>query len=431
MSDSENSSINSQSSIDKDINDLQIFIDLCGSCSVGSTPNGSDLSDLTPCFSKSNSPDTATSKRTPRPRTPGTPESHRSSVTLKSIRSSKSESSESSESSVKARYACIFMIDTMLRVFHEDDGFFVNDDYDEATFDENLIEFFVFKNEEGEEGELCLNFYFDPDDIYIERAFTSKCGHVTGTDLLNKMGMVFLLLRDRYPDLGVTMKIRLDEAELKFLEIKRSLSWLYLFKSGESWYNSKGYYEKYYEENKELMNEFIRQNVIDAYDEEERGLITSILGSISDQKTIRTLFIQICDTLKRLKREEGNADCCKYMKLLHITIDKFIEFLKTKPGNKFMCTKFYQLYYDPGEDIEAYLRPMIEQLPRGQEEEGQEEEGQKEEKGGRKTRKQRVNKRKNNRSIKRKGNKKSMKREKGKKAIKRRTTRKNHKKYKK
>jgi len=251
MSDSEKSSINRQSIIDKDANELLISLDLCNTCSKDSSLTGSsNLSDLTltPCFSETNSPGSAISgrsRRSPRPRTPGTPESHRSSATLSSIQESiksikSSKSSESSES-IKARKACIFMIDTMLHVFPETKGFFVNDDYNEDNFDEMLIEFLVFKNEVGKEGELCLIFNFDPDDIYIERALTSKCGDVTGTDLLNKMGMVFLILRERYPH--VIMKIRLDEAELKFLGIKRSLSWLYLFKSGESWYNSKGYYE--------------------------------------------------------------------------------------------------------------------------------------------------------------------------------------------
>jgi hypothetical protein len=415
MSDSESvtDSKSSKLNIYEDANELLISLDLCGSCSRNSSP----VSELTDdCFSEANSPDTATSRRTPRTRTPGTPESHRSSSTRSSIQESiRSSKSESSESSVEARLACIFMIDTMLRVFHEDDGFFVNDDYDEATFDQNLIEFFVFKNEEGKEGELCLNFYFDPDNIYIERAFTSKCGNVTGTDLLNKMGMVFLLLRDKYPD--VKMKIRLDEAELKFLETKRSLSWLYLFRSGESWYNSKGYYEDKnknkinYKKNSELIREFIEQKVVDVYNKEELDLISLILDDpISDQETIRTLFIQICDILKMKKEEEEEEKekCCACIGLLNLTIKKFMDFLKTKPGNRFMCTKFYELYYDPGEDIEAYLRPMIEQLPPLEVEE---------EKGGRKTRKQRVNKRKNTR----KRNKKSMKRGKGKKATKRRT----------
>jgi hypothetical protein len=253
--------------------------------------------------------------------------------------------------------------------------------------------------------------------------------------------MVFLILRDEYPQKNVKMKIRLDEAELQFLGIKRSLSWLYLFKSGESWYNSKGYYEKNYEENKLLIHEFIHQKVVVAYNEEkERGTISSILDPISDEETIQTLFIKVCDILKT---DKGNKKCCQCIRLLDITITKFMEFLTTNPDNNFMCTKFYQLYYDPGKDIENYLRRMMELFPpllegvgvvgvvevvgEGEEEVVEEKEGVV--KGGRKTRKRRVNKGKNNRSIKRKSNKKSMKRRKGKKTMKRRT--KKHKNYKK
>ena len=306
----------------------------------------------------------------------------------------------------------------MLTVFSESEEFYVNDNYEDQLEQEDEItelEFFVFNNKDVEnQGDLCLNFYFyfepETEDIYIERAFTSTCGGVTGTEILNKMGMVFLLLKRKYE---VTMKIRLDEAELKFLGIKKSLSWLYLFKRGESWYNSKGYKEHNYDKNKQLIEEFIRRKVVDVYNKEELDLIYSI----SDQETIQALFIKICDILK-----EEDVDCCKYIKLLNITIDKFMEFLKTQSSNDFMCTKFYELWYNPDKSIEDYLNAKIEQLPPLPVEEGEEGEG--EEKGGSRRRKRQSIKNKKNRSIKKKRTKhrmKIVKKRKSKKAIKKRT----------
>jgi hypothetical protein len=312
---------------------------------------------------------------------------------------------------------CIFMIKTMLKVFPEkkaEDGpqapdFYVSDDYENQDQDDeiNEIKFYVFNNYPEKE-KVCLMFSFFPDpdenEIYIERALTSKCGDVTGTDLLNKMGMVFLLLKDKYPK--VKMEIRLDEAEITSLRIERSLTWLYLFKSGESWYNSKGYKEDNYVENKELMDNFIKKKVKDEYTtEQDLGLIIPILEtlSVSDEESIKDLFTKICDILKT---PEGSAKPCECIKLLNLTIKKFEEYLEKK-GNNFMCTKFYSLDYNPEEDIERHLRSLIDQLPSLEIEE----------KGGRKTRKRRGNKRKNTR----KRNKKSTKKRKGKKAIKRRT----------
>lgn len=422
MSDnSDSDKTSSQQIIDNEINQLQISIDRCNTCSTNSSPTAnSDVSDLTPCFSESNTPNSRNSDATVKSHIS---EDSRSSKTLASIQGS-IKSSESSESITPGQEACIFMIKTMLTVFSESEEFYVNDNYEDQEDEITELEFFVFNNKDVEnQGDLCLNFYFyfepETEDIYIERAFTSTCGGVTGTEILNKMGMVFLLLKRKYE---VTMKIRLDEAKLKFLGVEISLSWLYLFKSGESWYNSKGYKEHNYDNNKLLIEEFIRRKVVDVYNKEELGLISSI----SDQETIQVLFIKICDILKILKEEE--ADCCKYIELLNITIIKFMVFLKTQSSNDFMCTKFYELWYKPDKSIEDYLNEKIGLLPPLPVEEEEEEEGERErkgeEKGGRKRRKRQSIKNKKNRSIKKKRTKhrmKIVKKIKSKKAIKKRT----------
>ena len=240
-----------------------------------------------------------------------------------------------------------------------------------------------------------LTIYFDPSIIYIERESTSKCGDITGNELLDRMKLVFSILKNKYPQ--AKMKIRLDESKIEFFKEDSKekteiwLKWLYLFKSGQSWYNSKGYREIDYDQNTDLMNEFINKKVSDVYNEEEYANITEILRilDVSEEETIKTLFNKVCDILKT---DKGNGICCKCVNLLDITIKEFKIFLTTRNPNNFMRTKFYELWFNPLE-----------------------------EKGGRKTRKRRVNKKKTNRSIKRKSNKKSMKKRKGKKTIKRRT----------
>ena len=56
------------------------------------------------------------------------------------------------------------------------------------------------------------------------------------------------------------MKIDIDASRINHLNI--SISWLYLFTTGETWYNSKGFIENNYKENTKLMNEFISFKLI-------------------------------------------------------------------------------------------------------------------------------------------------------------------------
>ena len=96
--------------------------------------------------------------------------------------------------------------------------------------------------------------------------------------------------------------------------------------------------------------------------------------------------------------------------------------LKTQSSNDFMCTKFYELWYNPDKSIEDYLNAKIEQLPPLPVEE--EEEGEGEEKGGSRRRKRKSIKNKKNRFIKKKRTKhrmKIVKKRKSKKAMKKRT----------
>jgi len=196
--------------------------------------------------------------------------------------------------------------------------------------------------------------------------------------------MIFVLLKNSFGE--VTMKIQQDKAELKFLGIKRSLSWLYLFKSGESWYNSKGYYEDNYHANKILMDKFIQQSI------SELNIPSDILRTLelSEPETIQAVFNKVSDILKG---DEGKKKCCQCIRLLDITINKFTEFLTGEPDNQFMRTKFNDLWYKPSREIEDYLFLMLRQ---------QDEliRQQQEKKGGRKTRKQHVKKGKNTRKSK-------------------------------
>ena len=346
-----------------------------------------------------------------------------------------SDSEDSEDSNITAERACIFMINIMNATFSENDGFFVRHDYDIPDPIPNKIEFMVFHTKE-----CCLIFNFYPQELYIEILFISKCGTICGNKLLLNMDSIFDILKDYYVMDSETkheakMTIHRDESKLTFsknpIKTEIQLNWLYLFKSGESWYNSKGYKERNYGKNKQLMDEFIGKQISEVYAENEFDLLFAYssdahsshdasshdalshdasshdasshadsehaelsrddlqdddlslayssdahsshdasshdasshadsehaelsrddlqdddlsLADLPRDSTIKTVFTLVC---KILKTEKGKRECCKYIQLLDITITKFMDFLKLKSVNDFICTKFSELGFTP------------------------------------------------------------------------------------
>jgi len=239
----------------------------------------------------------------------------------------------------------------------------------------NIIIQFLIKEKKDKENDndlSCLEFTYDPDVDIITINKLSKCGTHSGTYILKKMIKVF---NDDNHNGELSMIIGSDKAMLnQFPEI--SLSWLYLFKNGETWYNSKGFKEDDYNTNSRIINEFITQKASPFYETDEEKQYSSDL-------TIQQVFIKIFDDLKT----NENSDISFYKHMIDKTISLFKTFLQSREYNEEeFNNKFINIPYIPDEVT----------------------------KGGRKTRKRHVTKRKN--TIKRKKCKKHKKSKKSKKS---------------
>ena len=80
----------------------------------------------------------------------------------------------------------------------------------------------------------------------------------TGTDIVKKIIAVGNEFRTHLePGTRLRIMIDSDQSELTIKDEYFDLYWLYIFATGESWYNSLGFREDKYDDNTQLINDFI------------------------------------------------------------------------------------------------------------------------------------------------------------------------------
>jgi hypothetical protein len=149
----------------------------------------------------------------------------------------------------------------------------------------------------------------------------------TGTDIVKKIIAVGNEFR-QYLGSGTMLKIMIDsdQSELTIKDEYFDLYWLYIFATGETWYNSLGFREDKYDDNTQLINEFIDAPPVS-----------------SGKMTIREQFQKIKSDLR--DPNISIETVVKYKKHLKKTIDKFNKSISPIIKGQIQ-TKFKNITYD-------------------------------------------------------------------------------------
>ena len=157
----------------------------------------------------------------------------------------------------------------------------------------------------------------------------------SGTDIVRNLIAVGDEFRTHLdPGSSLSIMIGSDQSKLTVKDIEFELPWLYLFATGETWYNSLGFREEEYTDNSEFFYDFI------------------------DAKSGKT---SIREQFQKIKRELKDPDISvktveKYKKELGKTIDKFDKFFLKAVKNGTISegqfrTKFSSIRYDYPEGV--------------------------------------------------------------------------------
>jgi len=99
----------------------------------------------------------------------------------------------------------------------------------------------------------CAIFCLYPDHIYIDSL--SKCGSTSGGDLLT---MIYTIAKEMPKNIKYIELV--DASQIKICSTKISLRTLKILTTGQSWYNSHGYYSENYDSEKTHNEEIINMN---------------------------------------------------------------------------------------------------------------------------------------------------------------------------
>ena len=151
---------------------------------------------------------------------------------------------------------------------------------------------------------------------------------------------------------GFSLVIEVDVSKITIKGIDFSLTGLYMLTTGHSWYNSMGFYEENYEENKRKTDEFIKEytwtNTADfkKYIYEPMIAKSSLKSKDKIKFTIQQVFKYIMDQLKNTISPPGHNEVEFYSKFLKIYQTKL--FNHSDPEKRVSYKKTYMLTYKRG-----------------------------------------------------------------------------------
>jgi hypothetical protein len=176
------------------------------------------------------------------------------------------KSSSSSDSSNELMDECRTFIDVLTEVLEQPDNidasiYCANPE----EIEEECEDYYVFINiwnKNTQRSCAYVKYIASEKTIHIEELM--RCTGVilpeqgTGTDIVKKL----LAVGDKFrhhlaPGTKLTIMVDSDQSKLYVKKVEFDLNWLYIFATGETWYNSLGFEEDEYRDNTEFLAEFI------------------------------------------------------------------------------------------------------------------------------------------------------------------------------
>ena len=177
-----------------------------------------------------------------------------------------------------------------------------------ATGDESIVAVINIYNGE----ELCASFEYLADEKLITITEIARCSDDdtsiagSGTHIINNMKKVYFDLKAELQT-DIKMVIESDQADIYIRVGKNthsiSLTWLYLFSRGQSWYNKLGFREAHFDENSELINDFIHRpaNSVFTKDDIDQLKVYHILSDDAD--SVQEVYARIMQRIKEITNE--------------------------------------------------------------------------------------------------------------------------------
>jgi len=241
--------------------------------------------------------------------------SHKSNRSVSSKSLSSRSSSNSSTKSIKQLERREYLVDELSKQFNNGQpanmfhAVYINE------IDKNgkpVIEYRVYRNDQK-----CASVSIHEKDgmgeilvLAVDKCNALDVAAGSGTYILNR-------LIEFSKKEGFSLVIEADVSKIMFGKIEFSLTTLYILTTGHSWYNSIGFYEDDYDENKRNADEFIQGYTWTNTADFRKYVYTPMVAKRPNvvRFTIQQVFTYVMDRLKN-KADPPDVDELKYYKKL-------------------------------------------------------------------------------------------------------------------
>jgi hypothetical protein len=182
-----------------------------------------------------------------------------------------------------------------------------------ASGDESIVAVIQIFNDE----DLCASFEYLTDEKLITITQINRCSDDdtsiagSGNHIINNIKKVYFALKTELKT-DIKMIIEYDQAVLDIIvaekEYSISLSFLYIFSQGQSWYNKLGFKEENFDENSELINDFIHRSANSVCKKEDIDQLKDYHLLSDEEDSIQKVYARI---MRRI-REISNNPSKKY-----------------------------------------------------------------------------------------------------------------------
>jgi hypothetical protein len=243
------------------------------------------------------------------------------------------EEEDDDEEEEEGNADCELFVEIITEIFEKDEildasiyGVFseINDDYDD-------IYVAVINIGNNTNGIPCAIIEYDSYEKQITIQQISRCSDSeisstvsrgeqgSGMHIMSKIKEVFFDFKAAL-DKDVKMIIDSDEANIlipisKKKKINISMGWLFLFSTGQTWYNKLGFREAEYAVHSEIVNEFIRQPIVPIIPAKFVSDLNKYDLAVAADESISHIFSRVLNRIKKLSLESNSSSTFHYKEL--------------------------------------------------------------------------------------------------------------------
>jgi hypothetical protein len=173
----------------------------------------------------------------------------------------------------------------------------------------------------------------------------------SGTHIINNIKKVYFDLKSELKT-DIKMVIESDQSLINIIVAEKehsiSLSWLYIFSRGQSWYNMLGFREGNFDENSRLINDFIHRPANSVFKKDDINQLKHYRVLLNEEDSVQEIYAKIMRRIREISNNPSKKILKEFTFYKEFTIRTRVDFLSnsmTEEQMKLFQRKFTEITF--------------------------------------------------------------------------------------